>query len=680
MLLFILLPVLILGQTNTADIIVQWDSIIRPLKTSPAFQTVVNPVTSRESPYHDQVYDKIAKLGAPYQRYVPWLPYPRMGIAELEPPSTGSMCGFVNSGGQGNIWSTTLDCGKYGAGTIDSVVFADYGKATGFCNALKSDSKCTKDVSAAVSSACVGKASCTLLSSDETFGASPCGGNRLAVEVTCSNKAVKTFTYWDFEIPDQGMVDFLTAANSSSRSTIPNFSTIPNWLFVNPDRSYFPDDPLGETWGYESGRDFRDPTLKDLGDYYGRRVAHYVEGGFVDEGGRFIPGFNLSISHWEVLNEIEGEHGLSPQLYTSVYDAIVSGIRRWAPRGSKSMKFMALALESSGNFGYVQYFLNASNHAPGIPIDFISFHHYAGSSRAGGVNGSDYEGFFPSGDDWLRDVKTIQGIRDALNPNVLLDADEVGVILDDDNDPKWTSTAPGFPAVYWNAAAAMYAYLFGTTAALGLDVLGESQLIGYPSIPFQRGPPINGPWTAPPQFPSVSLLSWGGAFGEPGDGTARYWALKLLVDNFYAGPPAGSYPAASADVLVSTNVVGGGGPPPTNPFCGKVKNLDTLTLVCSDSGATMSVLFADYGTPTGDCGTWKPSPTCSAQNASTIVKSFCQGKNSCAIPFTTEIFGDPCYNTYVIKTLSRLPPSPHFFTFLQTHTTTRHHHTRALKL
>jgi hypothetical protein len=112
----------------------------------------------------------------------------------------------------------------------------------------------------------------------------------------------------------------------------------------------------------------------------------------------------------------------------------------------------------------------------------------------------------------------------------------------------------------------MYAYLFGTSAVAGLDVLGESQLIGYPSINFPRGPPYTGPWTAPPQYPSVSLLSWGGAFGAPGDGTARYWALKLLVDSFTAGPPAGTAAPADADVLVATAT----GPPLTSPFCGSV--------------------------------------------------------------------------------------------------------------
>ena len=636
-----------LAAAQSATISVDWATTIRPLKTQTAFQTVVNPVTCRESPYHDAVYQKIADLKAPYQRYVPWLPYPRLGIAELERPSRGGLCGFVNSGGpraSGGMWNTTLDCGRRGLGTIDSVVFANYGHPTGYCNSLKATPACSKDVSATVAAACVGKASCTLTSNDETFGAAPCADARLAVEVTCSANHSALFTYWDFAKPDEGMIDFLTAANSSGRTAIPNFSTIPNWLFVNADRSYFPDDPLGETWGYETGKDFADDTLQDLGDYYGRLVAHYVEGGFVDEAGDFVPGHRFTISTWEVLNEIEGEHGLSPQLYTRVYDAIVGGIRRWAPTGSANMQFMALALEDSGNVGYVEYFLNASNHVPtDTRIDFVSFHHYAGAARDGGVNGSAYEGFFPSGDGWLKQVSAIMAARDALNPTVMLDADEVGVILSDDNDPQWTADAPGFPAIYWNAAAAMYAYLFGTTAALGLDVLGESQLIGYPSIPFARGLPYNGSWIAPPQFPSVTLLSWGGAFGQPGDGTARYWALKLLVDEFTAGPPAGTAPAAAADILVHTSVSGGGSAP-SSPFCGSVINLQDLTLAC-DTGVISGIAFASYGTPSGACGSWAVNASCNSANSTSVVSALCLGKQTCTVTAGPPNFDDPCYGT-----------------------------------
>ena len=50
-------------------------------------------------------------------------------------------------------------------------------------------------------------------------------------------------------------------------------------------------------------------------------------------------------------------------------------------------------------------------------------------------------------------------------------------------------------------------------AKLGIDVAGESQLVGYPT-----------------QFPSVSMMDW--ANGKP---NARFWVLKLLKDNFGPG-------------------------------------------------------------------------------------------------------------------------------------------------
>jgi len=636
------------AQPTPSTISVDWSAVMRPLETVAGFQTVVNPVTQRESPYHEQVYQKISDLKAPYQRYVPWLPYPKLGVAELEPPSQGSLCGFVNSGGASGIWSVSLDCGAQGAGTIDGVVFANYGKPTGFCNALKSDATCSKDVSSVVAAACVGKASCSLVSNDATFGAAPCDGARLAVEVTCSNKAVKTFTYWDFKYMDEGMTDFLTAANATGRTSIPNFSTIPQWMWNgNNDRSYYPDDPLGEVWDYEQGSTLVDPTGAQVGDYYGRLLAHYIEPGFVDEAGRFIPGLNLSFSHWEVLNELE--HGLSPTLYTTLYDAIVAGIKKWCPNGSKTLKFMGLALGGI-NIEYISHFLNRSNHAdPNIQIDAISFHHYAGAAQrdGGDAAGSGYEDFFPSGDGFVDAIKAVQAARAVSDwPNVLCDADEVGVILPDDNDPKFTSTEPGFGAIYWNAAAAMYAYLFGKVSQIGLEVLGESQLIGYPSIPFQRGPPYNGPWTAPPQYPSVSLLSWGGAFGNQGDGTARYWVLKLLTDNMKATGQSGTYAPADADVLVNTTVSGGAAL--SSPFCASVINLAQMEMQCP-AGVIDAITFASYGTPTGSCGSWAVNASCNAANSTAIVESFCKGKSYCSFPADTPTFGDPCYD--VVKHL-----------------------------
>jgi hypothetical protein len=59
----------------------------------------------------------------------------------------------------------------------------------------------------------------------------------------------------------------------------------------------------------------------------------------------------------------------------------------------------------------------------------------------------------------------------------------------------------------------MYAHLFLEFTKLGIDAVGESQLVGYPT-----------------QFPDVSMVNW-----NNGNPNARYWVLKLLIDNIHAG-------------------------------------------------------------------------------------------------------------------------------------------------
>jgi hypothetical protein len=39
------------------------------------------------SPIHDGSFAALKALGADYVRYVPWLPYPKIAVAELEPPT-----------------------------------------------------------------------------------------------------------------------------------------------------------------------------------------------------------------------------------------------------------------------------------------------------------------------------------------------------------------------------------------------------------------------------------------------------------------------------------------------------------------------------------------------------------------------------------------------------------------
>ena len=115
-----------------------------------------------------------------------------------------------------------------------------------------------------------------------------------------------------------------------------------------------------------------------------------------------------------------------------------------------------------------------------------------------------------------------------------------------------------------------------------------------------------------------------------GAGTARYWVLKLLIDNFGPG-----------DKIVSTSVS-------STPFCGVVdshSNYGSMTLTCTDPTATItSIDFASYGTPTGSCGNYQRG-TCDAANVTSVVKSACVGKNTCTFGSLSE-FGDPCYKVY----------------------------------
>ena len=73
------------GQQNPLKLDIHWDAASQVSKTTPTLQVVVNPMLRRSSPVHDQIFKALRDLRADYVRYVPWLPYPRLGIAELEP-------------------------------------------------------------------------------------------------------------------------------------------------------------------------------------------------------------------------------------------------------------------------------------------------------------------------------------------------------------------------------------------------------------------------------------------------------------------------------------------------------------------------------------------------------------------------------------------------------------------
>lgn len=180
---------------------VNWNRVMAVSKSTATLQVVVNPPLRRGSAIHDRVFQGLKDLKCDYVRYVPWLPYPRLGVAELEPPRDGK-------------------------------------------------------------------------------------------------------TSWDFSLIDPMTEDFLNA--TSGHSVILNFSTIPQWMFRTEKPVSYPADPDQVIWNYTQGTELRDPSMKEVADYYARLVSWYTQGGFTDEyGNRHESGHHFKIDYWEVLNEVD---------------------------------------------------------------------------------------------------------------------------------------------------------------------------------------------------------------------------------------------------------------------------------------------------------------------------------------------------------------------------------------
>jgi hypothetical protein len=390
------------AEKTPPRVTINWGNTVLVSKSTATLQVVTNPMLNPGAPIHDGSFAALKDLGADYVRYVPWLPYPKIAVAELDPPT-------------------------------------------------------------------------------------------------------KEKTSWDFTYIDPVTKDFLAA--TEGHSTIINFSTIPAWMFKTDQPVKYPDDPNQVFWDYTKGTELRDPSGKELGDYFGRLVSWFTQGGFTDENGkRHDSGYHYTFPYWEVLNEIDFEHNTTPEDYTKRYDYIVEGIRKVSPK----TKFMGLALAAPGaNPKYFEYFLNPKNHKPGIPLDYISFHFYASPALGEGLDSWQHT-FFDQANGFIAVTRYILATRDRLSPNTKVDTDELGVILPTDNTPA--DKAP-LPAAYWNAAGALYGHLFIELSKLGVDVIGESQLVGYPT-----------------QFPSVSMMNYN--TGKP---NARYWVLKMIKDNFHPG-------------------------------------------------------------------------------------------------------------------------------------------------
>jgi hypothetical protein len=375
---------------------VEWDDVIFDTTPTTTLQVVVNPLLLENSPIRQSALHSLQNVANNFVRFVPWFPYPRLSVPEINAPVTNS-------------------------------------------------------------SGC--------------------------------------FSSWDFSFADQLMEDFFQSTPNVSH--IINFSTTPDWMWVLDSPYTYPEDVNQTDFSYNNGTRLRDPSFKEVGDYYARLVSWYTRGGFVDECGVYHPsGHHYGIEYWEVLNEVEAEHTIQPEMYNQMYDAIVTAIHQVSP----DTKFVGLAL-GSRNLTYFEEFLDPAKHNSGIPLDFYHFYGEPSNSSTG-------VDCFQQADAFLGEVAQIERVRKRLSPSTRTALDEVGTI-----DPLAATTIyPNYTIAddYWVWSGGMYAYVFARVAVMGIDVIGESQLVGYPG-----------------QFPSVSMVDW-----TTGNPNARLRVLELLEHSF----------------------------------------------------------------------------------------------------------------------------------------------------
>src|SRR5207245_11604605 len=89
LLLFVSLGAAPAAAADAAKVTVNWDKVVRVSKTTATLQVVVNQTLRRGSAIHDRVFQVLRDLRADYVRYVPWLPYPKLGVADLDPSQSG---------------------------------------------------------------------------------------------------------------------------------------------------------------------------------------------------------------------------------------------------------------------------------------------------------------------------------------------------------------------------------------------------------------------------------------------------------------------------------------------------------------------------------------------------------------------------------------------------------------
>jgi hypothetical protein len=77
------------GQESRINVLPEWNEVVGVSKTI-SIQVCPEPPMRRGYPIRDQLFKALHDLGVDYARLQPWFPYPKLAVAELQPPQSGN--------------------------------------------------------------------------------------------------------------------------------------------------------------------------------------------------------------------------------------------------------------------------------------------------------------------------------------------------------------------------------------------------------------------------------------------------------------------------------------------------------------------------------------------------------------------------------------------------------------
>ena len=250
-------------------------------------------------------------------------------------------------------------------------------------------------------------------------------------------------------------------------------------------------------------------------------------------------GYNFTFGYLEILNEIDlrphiwfsNDPVANTRRYISLYDGVASVVRKNHP----TIKFVGNCLAGRGDQdnGVVwRTFLNQSEHRPGTPWppEAVSWHMYA--VMAHGKPWSEWPSYLVAqARGYLPACEFVSKLIKQLSPTTMIFADEIG-ICNSCGGPIAEMNAPsllgmGGNTSWWNLHSAIYAMWHGELSAAGVDMLGASQFVGYPSAAYSGNgiQPFEGDADATGNCFDMTMVDW-----TTGAGNARWWTLKMLND------------------------------------------------------------------------------------------------------------------------------------------------------